>query len=126
MKLRVELPLPPRELSPNHTVGSKFGRMGRARKTKKYRFDAGLAVKIALAEQEFACLFPWAGAMVQATFYFKDARRRDKDNLLASIKAAFDGLQDAGVIQDDCCITHQPVLVLNNQKDPHVLLEIWR
>ena len=39
--------------------------------------------------------------MVTPHFFWPDKRRRDKDNAVASLKAAFDGLQDGGVIEND-------------------------
>ena len=44
---------------------------------------------------------PWPGAFVRATFYFQIKRKRDGDNLNASLKHALDGLADAGIVADD-------------------------
>jgi len=43
---------------------------------------------------------------MQSRFFHKENRRRDGDNLNASIKAAIDGLTKAGVYVDD----HQVIL----------------
>lgn len=50
---------------------------------------------------------PIAEADIVCVFYFKDKRRRDRDNLLASLKAAFDGIADAGIVSDDSSFRHQ-------------------
>jgi len=127
----VTLPLPPRELSPNHTVGSRGGRFRKAGKTKQYRVVAAWAAVDAMVEHNFdhkredgPCL--WPTATVQATFYFKDKRRRDRDNLLASMKAAFDGLADAGLVTNDAGFTYLPVRVEVDKANPRVELVITK
>ena len=44
---------------------------------------------------------PWELARVSATFFFKNHRRRDPDNAMASLKSAYDGIVDAGLVVDD-------------------------
>lgn len=44
---------------------------------------------------------PWQLARVTATFFHPDGRRRDPDNSMGSIKAAYDGIVDAGLVVDD-------------------------
>ncbi|MFH1141265.1 MAG: hypothetical protein V1724_06330 [Chloroflexota bacterium] len=44
---------------------------------------------------------PFAQAHVTIRWEAKDRRRRDLDNLLASMKPALDGLVAAGVLEDD-------------------------
>lgn len=120
--LTVTLSLPPRELHPNHTVGSRGGRMGKSTKTKAYRNLAHSCAKAAL----FGATPPrWPAAVALATFYVKDRRRRDRDNLLASLKAGFDGIADAGVVADDAGLTHQPVRVFVNKDRQYVTIELW-
>jgi Holliday junction resolvase RusA-like endonuclease len=63
-------------------------------------------------------------AIVSCRFYFKDRRRRDADNLLASLKAVFDGLKDAGVIDDDAGFIHLPIEMDHDPKSPRVVIEI--
>lgn len=118
--LTVTLRLPPRELSPNYTVGSRGGRMGKSAKTKDYREASHWAAVCAATDGPYR----WPAASVQARFFFRDRRRRDRDNLLASLKAAFDGLADAGVVQDDAGLTHLPVIVDVDKANPRVELHI--
>lgn len=119
--LTVTLPLPPRELSPNFTVGSRGGRMGKAAKIKKYRHCAYTMAQSAIGRK----MAPrWEAATAQATFYVKDKRRRDADNALASLKAAFDGLKDAGVVADDSGITHLPVRFVVDRANPRVEIRL--
>ena len=94
--VRIILPLPHRSLSPNHPSITRGGRIQKARETKKYRERAMAAVLACGVESG-----PWEFAKVSAVFYHKANRRRDQDNAMASIKAAYDGLRDAGLIVDD-------------------------
>lgn len=120
MKLTITLPLPPKELSPNYTVGSIGQRMAKATKTKQYRkHAASLTAEEASGE-------PWPAAYVECFFYHKDTRRRDKDNALASLKAAFDGIADAGLVGDDSALTYLPVKMLKSKENPRVEIEITR
>lgn len=66
----------------------------------------------------------WREAEAQATFYFKDKRNRDADNLLASLKPAFDGIADAGVVVNDCGLHHKPVKRSVDKNDPRVVIVI--
>ena len=44
---------------------------------------------------------PWEQSTIQAAFFHKQNRRRDEVNFLAMLKAAYDGIVDAGLIVDD-------------------------
>jgi hypothetical protein len=44
---------------------------------------------------------PWELAEVSATFYHATERRRDQDNAMGSLKAAYDGIVDAQLVVDD-------------------------
>lgn len=59
------------------------------------------------------------------TWYCKD-RRKDKDNVIAGQKFVFDGLQKAGIIEDDGWkqvgnISHEFKI---DKKNPRVIIEI--
>lgn len=86
------LPLPPRELSPNARVS--YWR--RAAATRRYRRTAGLTALAAAGRR-----LNWNRAVARATFYWPDQLRRDIRNAEASLKAAYDGIVDAGVLTDD-------------------------
>jgi len=92
----IVLPLPPAVLSPNRPPGSIGGRMKKAAAAKRLR---GLARTAALEEGIESA--PWESATLQAVFYHKQKRRRDGTNYNASLKAAQDGIVDAGLIVDD-------------------------
>lgn len=115
---KIILPLPAKWLQPNCTVGTMAGRMAKSTATKKYRESACAAVYE--YEAEHGRQGELQHAEVQCFFYFKDARRRDKDNCLASMKAAFDGIADAGWVADDADMTHLPVRINKDKSNPRV------
>lgn len=108
------LPLPCRILSPNARVCWQ----SKARSVKQYR---GFAFCLA---QRYPSR--WKAASAEATFYFRDRRRRDQDNLLASLKSAFDGIAAAGVIEDDAGLTHLPCKIEFDRDHPRVEIVLRR
>jgi len=92
----INLPWPPKELSPNARVfWAKKSKIA-----KKYRLDCKLLSvnKITLPESEKLHLW--------ITFYPPDKRKRDDDNLIASFKSGRDGVADALKVDDSRFITH--------------------
>ena len=92
----IVLPLPAKVLQPNCTVGSFGGRMMKAAASKRYRRLAREAI-----EAERIETMPWAKIQVQAAFYHKEQRARDQDNAMGALKAAYDGIVDAGLVVND-------------------------
>jgi len=95
-KIEIFLGPAPRVLGPN-VRGSHWAQESRA--ARAYREQAFL-----VARSRVGCNrkdLPWPGAYVRATFYFRVRRKRDGDNLNASLKHALDGLADAGIVADD-------------------------
>lgn len=68
----------------------------KAQATKRYRRLAKERI-----EAEQISSGPWELARVNAAFFFKNDRRRDPDNAMGSIKAAYDGIVDANLVVDD-------------------------
>lgn len=93
----VELPWPPRELSPN----SRKHWAVRAKKKKAYGEVCYWSAK-ECASQFPRChvRFHDGNIPMEITFYPPDKRKRDADNMLASIKAAVDGVALAWKIND--------------------------
>ena len=84
------LPLP--ELNPN----KKLHHM------KKYFFIQQAKEEAMIrAIQAGRPMEPFKKAHITITFIAKDKRRRDLDNLFASMKAYIDGIVHAGVLEDD-------------------------
>ena len=92
--LRIVLPLPPKELSPNAGKKWPVGMINRI--TQKAQSDT-----IALVREQIPRGVPLEQATVTVTFVVPDQRDRDKDNLVAASKPYMDGLVKAGVIIDD-------------------------
>jgi crossover junction endodeoxyribonuclease RusA len=110
------LPLPPKALSPNARVHWR----PKAAAVAAYRRTAKVAGAFVPASQRPA----WSEAVAQLTFYLPDRRRRDRDNLAASMKAAFDGLVDAGILADDAGLHHEPVRMEIDRERPRVEITI--
>jgi len=62
----------------------------------------------------------WEYATITIRGFYKDRRRHDADNLLASLKSHIDGLVKAGVLLDDNKVTYVIRPALCNKIDPHV------
>ena len=92
--IAIRLPWPPKELSPNARVhwAKKSG------KAKRYRQDALMLARPAVSRCPAAlCADTYR---LSLTFHPPDRRRRDLDNMLASIKAGIDGIADALGVDD--------------------------
>lgn len=93
-KITIVLPLPPRQLSPNVPAGTRRGRIVRAVMSKRYKGQAREAAESYRG-------IHWKKAEVFADFYHKTKRRRDDVNHMAMLKAAYDGIIQAGILPDD-------------------------
>lgn len=112
-----ELPYPPRELSPNGR--SYFIKKNNI--TQQYKLIAKMSARNAKPRDHV----PWKQAISQVTFYRKQrGRKMDADNCLAQMKSAFDGMVLAGVIVDDCGLSHKPVLFEIDKANPRVVITI--
>lgn len=92
--LRIELPWPDKDLSPN-------ARVHWARKAKKVKASRWVAFGRAAFRSEGALMIPAPnGLSVAYTFHPSTKRRRDLDNLIASTKAYTDGIAQALAVDD--------------------------
>lgn len=96
--MKFTLPYPPPELNPNRARRLHWSRVAAVRKAyRREGWLAGYAAKAAHKGQS-----PLRSPVTaRITVVVPDHRRRDEDNLLASLKAAWDGCVDAGVLEDD-------------------------
>jgi len=62
----------------------------------------------------------WVEAKVWSVFFCKTKRTRDRDNALASMKSAFDGITDAGIMANDSGMIHMPVRFEIDRGNPRV------
>ena len=98
--MRIELgQLPDRNLNPNKR--QYFLNLHNAKRAAK-------EVAMGLVLEQGRPAIPYAKAHITITWVAKDKRRRDIDNLFASMKPYIDGLVFAEVIADDSadCVTY--------------------
>jgi len=119
--LTVTVGLPARTLSANARVHWAV----KMKATKRARIESWASAQIAM--HEAGEKGGWKESTCQVHWYARDNRRRDKDNCLSSLKATFDGLVDAGLLKDDSALTHLPLLIFVDSKNPRVelLLKRW-
>jgi crossover junction endodeoxyribonuclease RusA len=113
--IRVTLPLPPKACSPN----ARGHWRTRSKAIKAYRACASL-----LARRPAEHQLRWREASIAVTWFSRTRTRPDADNALASLKAAFDGLVDAGVLADDREVTFAPIRFEVDKADPRVEITV--
>lgn len=115
--ITISIPLPHRALTPNYGVhwGTK------ARHTKSYR---ALAMMTTLSVLKRTRPPGWLKAECQVKAFYAVNRRRDADNLIASLKSAFDGIADTGVIANDSGLIHLPATIGRDIKNPRIEITI--
>jgi len=116
--LTVTLPPPPKEVRSNW----RGHYMTKARAMKKYRHISCLAAKSAMGGR----VLGWVKASVHITAHFPTARHMDPSNIIDALKAAFDGLEDAGVIVNDNNLWPERPVILTKQTNPRVELRITK
>lgn len=99
-RFAVELALPPKALSPNHVVRTKGRYHAKRRATKSYREECFYQTKAAMPAG-------WGPRAVGLTVEYRCSRfaigyvARDEQNAIAAMKAAIDGMVDAGMAPND-------------------------
>lgn len=116
--LLLTVSIPARTLSPNARVHWAV----KMKATKAARVESWAGVQVAMHEQ--AVKGGWKACECRVVWYARDSRRRDRDNLLASLKATFDGLVDGGLLVDDAGITHLPLALEVDTARPRVELHL--
>ena len=92
--LRIELPWPEPELSPNHRAHP----LTKARAARQAKADGYLAAKQALEGRAYVA--PTFKLPLRLTFCPPSDRKRDADNLVASEKSYLDGIAQALDVND--------------------------
>ena len=111
----ITLPEPPKELNPN---GRHHWR-AKLRPKQQYRETAKWCGMEMVGDRE-----PVEAAEVWITYYHRTANHRDRDNILASLKPAIDGLVDAGLLADDSDLTYRPIRRETDKGNPRVEVTI--
>ena len=92
--ITIRLPWPPKELSPNARVHWAK----KAKKANEYRWFCSIKARAGWWTKLNKNASPPISLAI--TFHPPDRRRRDLDNMLASIKAGIDGIADALGVDD--------------------------
>jgi len=111
--ITIILPLPDPALSPNARVHWTE----KAKAVKSYRFEAKCKVMAKTPRR-----LMWGKASYKASFHFKDSRRRDADNAIASLKSALDGVADAGLVINDSVLWPERPEFHTDKANPRVEL----
>jgi crossover junction endodeoxyribonuclease RusA len=111
--MKIILPLPPKELSPNARCHWKPLQEIK----RRYRTGAFLRTLEVLGRSPKPML---NRATTTITFYHSTGRFRDADNALASLKAGLDGITDAGVMANDHGFRHNPIEFMKDRDNPRV------
>lgn len=75
------------------------------------------------AVQEVDKEVDWQHSVIQPVYFFKDKRRRDRDNYAAMLKSAYDGIADATSVDDKEFIP-MPCVMDVDKEDPRVELVV--
>ena len=96
--LTLRLDFPSRDLQPN----GRLHYYAKAASVRAYRYDAKAEAKRVMGTTYRPGDFPLRTPVrAEVTFVVTDDRRHDTDNLIASIKAGWDGMVDARLLLDD-------------------------
>lgn len=117
MILKITLPIPPRDLSPN----SRAHWRKKAADTKAYKETAYLVTREKFSEEFREA--NWSDAELVMTFYFKTKHRRDRDNCIAWMKAGIDGIAKGMEIDDAGFHYHSPAIE-HDKENPRVEIEV--
>jgi len=113
------LPIPDRCLSPNARSHWAVRSKAAKRQHAVAFFDT-----VEVLEMPGVTFQPAETNGVRCRWFFRDRRRRDADNLLASMKHAFDGIAEAlGV--DDRTFVHWPAVIGYDRDRPRVEVDLW-
>ena len=120
--IQITLPLPDKRLRGNArgcTRGAMFARAGAA---KSYRRTAYWTAREAMRGSVAPM---WERAVSRVIWFLpKHGKCQDQDNAIRSLKAAFDGLQDAGVLDNDRGLVHAEHLFASDWDRPRVEITV--
>ena len=123
--ISIDLPLPPRQLSPNSRGATRW----RSSYVKAYREESLEHLQIAICEQNLNILeMPWLAAIAQDTFFWARRGRRDLRNAEAMLKPAYDAFVRGGLLCDDSVdnLMHLPTIFEYDKENPRVRIDLVR
>jgi Holliday junction resolvase RusA-like endonuclease len=114
--MKIELgQLPDSDLNPNKR--HHYMRLYTAKRKAK-------EIAMALVYQQVRPAEPYKVAHITITWVAKDKRRRDADNLFASMKSYIDGLVAAGLIADDSAMNVSYTLRYEQGDENNTIIEV--
>jgi len=117
------LPLPAVALNPNRSKGAPWQRQARVKKAYK---EAGFYAATDYVNRTIPRLkIPFPAIEIEPTFFFAMKRGRDGDNWAATIKAYQDGIEAAGIVENDKDVTNLPPIFKIDRDEPRVELLIF-
>jgi hypothetical protein len=118
-QITIVLDLPPRMLSPN----ARCHWAVKAKHVKKYRMHAWAASLCALRNEQQP---KWKKAKLNAKAFFKTKAFPDPSNFMASLKAAEDGIADAGIIVNDRALWPERPVFAKDSRNPRIEITITK
>ncbi len=116
--LSITLPHPGPALRPN----SRVHYHAKARAVAAYRALAAMEARMVCGGNPPR----WERATVEIVWSATGLRHPDPDNIVASLKAAFDGMQDAGIVRNDKGLWPERPVILTKQPWAGVRLTVRR
>jgi hypothetical protein len=110
----IVLPLPPKELHPNARCHWKA-----KLKPKQQARDEAMIITMAALK---GCKPLWEAATVHLNVWLTTRAHADKDNCIAWVKNAVDGIVAAGIMANDSGIEWWPVIIEADRTCPHIEL----
>ena len=117
--ITIVIDLPPRMLSPN----ARCHWAVKAKYVRRYRLHAHAASLVALGEVPRP---RWEKAKLNAKAFFKTKAFPDPSNFMASLKAAEDGIADAGIIINDRALWPERPEFDKDSRYPRIEITITR
>lgn len=115
--ITIHLPIPPLAVRPNSRTHWRV----KAKHTKACRALSNALCKEALAGRRSPM---WGKAVMHVEARFKTWKSMDPGNLMASLKAYEDGIQDAGIVSNDKGLWADRPTISTKSKEPGITLII--
>jgi len=115
--ITIRLPHPPRAVKQN----ARSHWRAKAAAVKKYR-KAGWAAAMAALQGQTPPR--WVKARMEVKAYFKTMAFPDPANFMASLKAAEDGMEDAGIVQNDRGLWPERPTFAKDAENPRIEITI--
>lgn len=115
--ITIKIPLPPKELGQN----SRTHWAKKARATKAYRRTVRWITNAAILPHDPP---RWKKARAEVKAFYPTLNAPDPINCLDRLKAAFDGIEDSGLIENDKGLWPERPIILKDAKNPRIEITI--